>query len=58
VKKQRSLDDALEQLAARATRGREDDNLQADGKRQAGAEDCNADIAITEGGEESDGDWF
>ena len=43
-------------LARRA--GREDDNLQADGKREAGAEDGNADIAITEGGEESDGDWF
>ena len=58
MKKQRSLDDALEELPRSTSGGTENDNLQADGKREASAEDGDADIAITEGGEESDGDWF
>jgi len=36
----------------------EDDNLEAQREREAGAEDGDAAMAITEGGEESDGDWF
>ena len=52
------FNDSLQKLTGGATRGTENDDFQTDGKREASAEDGDADIAITEGGEESDGDWF
>jgi hypothetical protein len=38
----RSLDDTLQQLAAGAARGREDDDLNAKAQSKTGAEDCDA----------------
>ena len=52
------FNDALKELTRGTSSRREDDNLEAQREREAGAEDCDTAMAITAGGEESDGDWF